>query len=265
MPIRIEASESTSKSVELTVTPSALGVTVSGSVRLSNDEFRVPNVFVPCVYSDDASYRIALCRHASGPVLVLVEDELPLPNGALPSTPPHGYTEVVSAPIRWGFKASSDTCASVDIHVTRRVLVPEPTQYRDEPVYEMRMVPIVRPVGKEVDGQFVQAVGEDGELLTTTVEVERQVQVGTRRIEILPEPLPEPTVHQVSATPVLPSASPEKTESRKVRRRIRTLREECRAMKAAGKTYSDMLAGEKAKVHELIALTGEPVPMAVPA
>jgi hypothetical protein len=254
MPIQTEASDSTRKSIHLTVAPAADGLTLSGSIRWFDDWYEIPIVRIACVYTDDASYRVALCRHASGPALVLIEDD------AIPA----GYEEICS-PIRWRFTQASDTCESVNIHVTRRVLVPMPTQHRDEPVYEMRMVPIVRPVGAEIDGQFVQAVGEDGELLTTTVEVERQVQVGTRRIEIPPEPLPEPTVHQVSATPVLPQATAERTESRKVRRRIRQLRQECRALKDAGKTYADMLAGEKAKVVELALLTGEPVPMAVPA
>jgi hypothetical protein len=264
MAVVLEQSDSDRKSIDLTVTASALGVTVVGSARLSDNEFRIPSVFVPCVYSDDASYRVALCRHASGPVLVLVEDELPRPNGTPPSAAPSGYGEVCDF-IRWEFKAASDTCASVDIHVVRRVLVPMPTQYRDEPVYEMQMVPITRQVGTTTPGgAFIPTLGEDGEPLTEEVEVERQVQVGINTIEIPPEPLPEPTVHQVSAMPVLPQATAERTESRKVRRQIRTLRDDCRTMKAAGLTYTNMSAAQKAKVQELVALTGEPAPLAVP-
>lgn len=254
MPIQHEQSDSTRKSINLTVAPSATGVTISGPVRWFDDEYQTPSVFVPCVYSDDAAYRVALCRHASGPALVLIEDD------AVPA----GYTEVCS-PIRWRFTQASDTCASVDIHVTRRTLVPMPTQYRDEPVYEMRMVPITRQVGTTTPGgAFIPTLGEDGEPLTETVEVERQVQVGTQMIEIPPDPLPEPTVHQVSATPVLPQASAERTESRKVRRRIRTLRQECRTMKEAGLTFTNMSAGEKAKVNELVALLTGDVPLAIP-
>jgi hypothetical protein len=138
--IVLDPSESTRKLIDLTVAPSATGVTVSGSVRWFDDLFNI-NVVVPCVYSDDAAYRVALCRHASGPALVLVEDD------ALPA----GYTEVCS-PIRWRFTQASDTCASVDVHVVRRVLVPEPSTFADvdgvlvETPASPLPAPTVRPV-----------------------------------------------------------------------------------------------------------------------
>jgi hypothetical protein len=253
MPIRINASESVRKSIDLTVVPSATGVTISGSIRWFDDLFNI-NVVVPCVYSDDAAYRVALCRHASGPALVLVEDDVV----------PAGYEEVCYL-ARWRFTQASDTCASVDIHVPRRVLVPMPTQYRDEPVYEMQMVTRTLPVGTTTPGgAFIPTLGDDGEPLTEEVEVERQVQVGINTIEIPPEPLPEPTVHQVSATPVLPQASAERTESRKVRRRVRDLRQQLRALKDLGTTYSAMTPANRLLVHEYCALTGDAAPLAVP-
>jgi hypothetical protein len=193
MPIQIEASDSTRKSIDLTVVPSATGVTVSGSIRWFDDLFNI-NTVVPCVYSDDAAYRVALCRHANGPALVLVEDD------ALPA----GYTEVCS-PIRWRFTQASDTCASVDVFVVKRALVLDPEN-----------------------------------------------------------PLPAPTVRNVPATPVLPVASPERTEGRKVRRRIRELRVALVALKDAGTTVTAMTAAQRNLVVEYVGLTGEAAPLAVP-
>lgn len=195
MPIQIEASESTRKGIDLTVVPRADGVTVSGVVRWFDDRFDIPSVTLTCVYSDDAAYRVALCRHASGPALVLVEDD------AVPA----GYEEICS-PIRWRFTQASDTCASVDVHVVRRVLVIDPEN-----------------------------------------------------------PLPEPVGHNVSTTPVLPVASPERTEGRKVRRRIRELRVALVALKDAGTTVTAMTAAQRNMVVEYVALTGGPAPIAVPA
>lgn len=206
--INTEQSDSTRKSIDVTVTPSATGVSVSGSVRWFDVLYTIPSVTIPCVYSDDATYRVALCRHESGPALVLVEDD------AVPA----GYEEICS-PIRWRFTQASDTCASVDIHVVRRVLVPMPSTFA------------------EVDGVLVETPAP---------------------------PLPDPTVFQVSTTPVLPAATAERTAGRKVRRRIRDLRQQLRALKDAGTTVTAMTAAQRALVVEYVGLTAEPAPLAVP-
>lgn len=190
--IRFEESDSTRKSINVTVVPSATGVTVSGSVRWFDEQFTIPTVVIPCVYSDDATYRVALCTSTSGPVLVLVEDD------ALPS----GYTELCYL-ARWRFTAASDTCASVDVHVPRRTLVEDPEN-----------------------------------------------------------PLPEPSLRPVSATPVLPQSTPERTVSRARKRRIRELTVQARALREAGTTFTAMSAAQKAIINELVALHAE-VPLAV--
>lgn len=190
MPIHLEESDSTRKSINVTVVPSAAGVTVSGSVRWFDELFTIPTVVIPCVYSDDATYRVALCTSMSGPALVLVEDD------ALPSD----YTELCYL-ARWRFTAASDTCASVDVHVPRRTLVPV-------------------------------------------------------------EELPEPSVRPVSATPVLPQSTPERTVSRARRRRIRELTVQARALREAGTTFTAMSAAQKAIINELVALLAE-VPLSV--
>jgi hypothetical protein len=189
--IVLEESESTRKSIDLTVVPSATGVTISGSIRWFDDLFNV-NTVVPCVYSDDAAHRVALCRHASGPALVLVEDD------AVPA----GYTEVCS-PIRWRFTQASDTCASVDVFVVKRTFI--------------------------VDAE---------------------------------NPQPAPTVRLVSATPVLPQSTPERTLGRARRRRIRELTAQARTMRDGGVTFTAMTAGQKAVINELVALLAD-VPLAV--
>jgi len=200
MPIQYEDSTSTRKAIDVTVVPSSAGVTVSGQVQWFDDLYQIPATIVPCVYSDDAAYRVALCRHASGPAIVLVEDD------AVPS----GYEQIVYL-ARWRLASASDTCATVTIDVPHRTLVPR--------------------------------IGDDGQ----------------------PIPLPPPTVHAVSATVVLPAQTAEKTRDRKVRKRVRELRQSARDMKQAGTTYAAMTAAQRQIIGELVALdpTGE-VPMAVP-
>lgn len=107
-------STSTRKSIDLTVTPSATGLTVSGGVRWFDESFTIPATVIPCTYVEDQAYRVVLCRSVGGPVLVLADED------GIPS----GYDEVCS-PIRWRFTQASDTCATVAIEVVKRTLVPE--------------------------------------------------------------------------------------------------------------------------------------------
>ena len=109
MPIQINESESTRKSIAVSIVASATGLTVAGVVRWFDDEFAIPSTVIPCVYVDDAAYRVALC--STPPRLVLVEDD---------ATP----VDEVCYLARWMFEKATDTCASVTIEVPRRVLVP---------------------------------------------------------------------------------------------------------------------------------------------
>lgn len=109
MLISINESDSTRKSIDVTVTPSATGVSVSGSVRWFDVLYTIPSVTIPCVYVNDAAYRVALC--STPPRLVLVEDD---------ATP----VDEVCYLARWMFEKATDTCASVTIEVPKRVLVP---------------------------------------------------------------------------------------------------------------------------------------------
>lgn len=200
MPIQIEASDSTRKSIDVTVTPSATGIAVAGSVRWFDVLYTIPPVTIPCIYTDDATHRVALC--ASPPRLVLVEDD------AAPA-------DEVCYLALWRFTSPTDTCASVTITVPSRVLV------------------------------IPEVLDDEGNPLP-------------------PAPLPTPTVRAVSSTPVLPAASTDRTESRKLRRRIRDLRQQAKALKAAGTTYAAMTAAQRLVINELVALTGEAAPLAVP-
>ncbi len=109
MPTQINESTSTRKSIDVNVTPSATGVSVSGSVRWFDVLYTIPSVTIPCVYVNDAAYRVALC--STPPRLVLVEDD---------ATP----VDEVCYLARWMFEKATDTCASVTIEVPKRVLVP---------------------------------------------------------------------------------------------------------------------------------------------
>lgn len=207
MPIQLSESPSTRKRIDVTVTPATTGIHVLGAVEWyagGRAERYEIDVDVPCVYTDDARYRVALCT--TTPRLVLVEDD---------GQPADELCYLA----RWNFTKATDTCANVVIDVPRRVLVPEPTT--------------------------VETL-EDG----TTVEHP-------------PEPLPTPAVHVVTGCD-LPIATPEQTESRKVRRRIRDLRVQCKALRDAGKTFAQMTAAERLVPLELSILTGEPVGIAVP-
>lgn len=117
MPIQYEDSTATRKSIDVAVVPSSTGVTVSGAVRFFDDLYQIPATVVPCVYSDDAAYRVALCKHASGPAIVLVEDD------AVPA----GYEQIVYL-ARWAFTSNADTCASVVVHVPRKTLTGDAPQ-----------------------------------------------------------------------------------------------------------------------------------------
>lgn len=243
MPIQYEDSTSTRKAIDVTVVPSSAGVTVSGQVQWFDDLYQIPATIVPCVYSDDAAYRVALCRHASGPAIVLVEDD------AVPS----GYEQIVYL-ARWRLASASDTCATVTIEVPHRTLVQRPPTITDVPI--MGLVP--KPV---LDADGNPELDENGEPIVRMVER----QIGTEQVTTPALPLPPPTVHAVSATIVLPTQTAEKTRDRKVRKRVRELRQSARDMKQAGTTYAAMTAAQRQIIGELVALdpTGE-VPMEIP-
>ena len=100
---------------------------------------------------------------------------------------------------------------------------------------------------------------------TVTIEVPHRTLVPRIGDDGQPIPLPPPTVHAVSGTVALPAQTAEKTRDRKVRKRVRELRQSARDMKQAGTTYAAMTAAQRQIIGELVALdpTGE-VPMAVP-
>lgn len=245
MPIITNESDSTRKSIDVTVTPSATGVSVAGSVCWFDVLYTIPPVTIPCIYTDDAAYRIALC--STPPRLVLVEDD---------ATP----ADEVCYLARWAFAKPADTCASVTIEVPKRVLVDRPPTVRDTPIMESYENPLL-------DEKDEPVLDEKG--MPRTVTRQRQAvdaKTGEPRIdrEIIPaDPLPEPIVVQVSSTPVLPVLDAEETRGRKRRKRIKALIDDCRSMRDAGTTYGAMTAAEKAKVNELVALTLD-IPMAVP-
>lgn len=114
MPTNVAESTSPVKSIDLAVVPSASGLTVSGVVRWFAESFTIAPTVIPCIYTEDQAYRVALCRSVGGPVLVLADED------GIPS----GYEEVCS-PIRFRFTSPTDTCATVAIDVTKRTLVGE--------------------------------------------------------------------------------------------------------------------------------------------
>ena len=115
MPISIQQTDSFAKSWAPEITASPTGISLAAlPVRFGPDEYTVPAVAVPCVYDGEpTTYRLALCKHASGPALVLVEDD------AVPS----GYEQIVYL-ARWRLASASDTCATATIEVPHRTLVP---------------------------------------------------------------------------------------------------------------------------------------------
>ena len=245
MPISTSESTSTRKSIDVAVVPSATGLTVSGVVRWFGARYDIASTVIPLVYSDNATYRVALC--SSPTRLVLVEDD-----GA--------PADEICYLARWAFAKPTDTCASVTIEVPRRVLVDRPPTVRDTPIMESYENPLL-------DEKDEPVLDEKG--MPRTVTRQRQAvdaKTGEPRIdrEIIPaDPLPEPIVVQVSSTPVLPVLDAEETRGRKRRKRIKALIDDCRSMRDAGTTYGAMTAAEKAKVNELVALTLD-IPMAVP-
>ncbi len=239
MPIQTNESTSDRKSIDVTVTPSAAGVTVSGSVRWVGDVlYQIPSVVIACPYVDDATYRVALC--STPPRLVLVEDD------AVPA-------DEVCYLARWAFKAAADTCATVAMEVKRIVLVPRPPTITDVPI--MGLVP--KPA-LDADGNPV--LDENGEPVVRMVER----QIGTEQVTTPAPPLPPPTVHAVSATVVLPAQDAERAMSRRRRARIRDLRQQLVALRDAGTTVTAMTAAQRSLVVEYVGLTGEIAPLAVP-
>ena len=115
MPISIQQNDSFAKSWAPEITASPAGISLAAlPVRFGPDEYTVPAVAVPCVYDGEpTTYRLALCKHASGPALVLVKDD------AVPS----GYEQIVYL-ARWRLASASDTCATATIEVPHRTLVP---------------------------------------------------------------------------------------------------------------------------------------------
>lgn len=109
MAISIVESTSERKSIDVTATPSAAGVSVSGFVRWFDTLYTIPPTAIPCVYVDDESYRVVLA--SSPPRLVLVEGGTTI-------------ADEVCYLARWAFAAPTDTCATVAIEVPKRNLVP---------------------------------------------------------------------------------------------------------------------------------------------
>ena len=115
MPISIQQNDSFAKSWAPEITASPAGISLAAlPVRFGPDEYTVPAVAVPCVYDGEpTTYRLALCKHASGPALVPVEDD----------AVPGGYEQIVYL-ARWRLASASDTCATATIEVPHRTLVP---------------------------------------------------------------------------------------------------------------------------------------------
>lgn len=278
MTIAIESIPSPVKAWTIPVTASAAGLALGAhSVLLGPDRYDVPAMSIPCVYSDDAHYRVALCRNGAAFAIVLVED------GALPA----GYEEVI-APVRWAFKSPADTCATVRIDTTHRTLAPRPIEFRvvdveahGVPVLDEHGVPTfddsdVATTYRNVSIEYGAATGlhrDERGVTRATVDghaceiVDLADVLGCSTDDIYPRLTPLPTVHAVSPTPVLPDASPtgERAMSRRKRARVRDLRQQARTLRDAGTTYAAMTAAQRQIIGELVALdpTGE-VPMAVP-
>lgn len=109
MPIQTNEYTSERKSIDVTVTPSATGVSIAGTVRWFDTLYTIPPTTIPCVYVDDETYRVVLA--SSPPRPVLVESGTTIP-------------DEVCYLARWTFAAPTDTCATVAIEVPKRTLVP---------------------------------------------------------------------------------------------------------------------------------------------
>ena len=244
MPISIVESTSPAKSWSPAITTSAAGVALPAhSILFAGTRYDVPAMSIPCVYVDDARYEVALCKTQTGAAIVLVEDD----------EVPAGYERLIYL-AKWRFAAPADTCATVTIEVPHRTLVPRPPTITDVPIMGLVPKPVLDEAGNPV-------LDENGEPVVQMVER----QIGTEQVTTPAPPLPPPTVHAVSATVVMPAQTAEKTRDRKVRKRVRELRQSARDMKQAGTTYAAMTAAQRQIIGELVALdpTGE-VPMAVP-
>ena len=289
MTIAIESSPSPVKSWSPAITATAAGISFPAHpVLFGHDRYDVPAMSIPCAYVDDANYKVALCRRRLGTSVVIVEIVL-VEDGALPV----GCEEII-APIRWRLAAPGDTCASVAIDVVHRTLAPKPISFRvvdteahDEPVLDDAGEPVlvegvaqfrhveatyrdvvIEYVGDNgLDGLHRNAMGEtvavvDG-ALGTFAQLAAHFDVDVS--EITSRLTPPPTVHAVSAKVALPAQTAERTRDRKVRKRVRELRQSARDMKQAGTTYAAMTAAQRQIIGELVALdpTGE-VPMEIP-
>lgn len=241
MTINITTADSFAKSWAPDIAASAAGLTIAAhSVLFNGARYDVPAMEIPCVYADDAAYRVALCKGPDGPVIVLIEDD------ALPP----GHEQIIYL-ARWRFASNTDTCASVAIECPRRVLVPRPPQVGTRDVMGTVSIPVV------LDGEPVP----DDKGNPVMRDVQRVVR--TETFEIPPEPLPEPAIIAVATTPVLPVASAEKTRGRKRAKRIKQLTQQARDMRAAGTTYGAMTAAQRQAIGELVALLAD-VPMELP-
>jgi hypothetical protein len=282
MPISINESPATAKAWSPALTASATGVSLAAlSVLFGSERFDVPAMSIPCVYDGEpTTYRLALCRHASGPAVVLVEDE----------DIPAGYEQVVYL-ARWRLASASDTCDVVAIEVPTRTLAPHSIVFpvidipehtvpvldeTGDPVLDPNGVPMQRtieathrlvvieygaPTGlhRDVSGDVTATIADAP---ATFAELASALVVDVAEITSrIPAP---PTVFAVSATPVLPTVNAARTASRKLKQRIRDLRQQARDLKQAGTTYSAMTAAQRQIIQELVALTGEPAPLAVP-
>lgn len=238
MPITTIESSSERKSIDVTITPSATGVSAAGSVRWFDTLYQIPDIAIPCVYDDDETYRVVLA--SAPPRLLLVGGSAQVP-------------DEVCYLARWAFTAPTDTCESVSIEVPRRVLVDRPPTVVETAVME--------PYEVEQEN----AAGETVTVTRLRHAVDAETGALKYRREVIPaQPLPEPARVTVSPTPVLTIDTPERSHTRKVRRRIRDLTRQAKTLRDSGTTYAAMTAAQRQIIGELVALTGQPVPLAVP-
>lgn len=140
MPVSIVESTSERKSIDVTATPSAAGVSVSGSVRWFDTLYTIPLTSIPCVYTDDESYRVVLA--SSPPRLVLAESGTTI-------------ADEVCYLAGWVFAAPTDTCATVAIEVPKRVLTPrigddgQPVALPDTTPVAVSSAPVLPVAGPE--------------------------------------------------------------------------------------------------------------------
>lgn len=187
MPIRLHESTSTRKSINITVTPSASGVTISGSVRWFDDAYTIPAVVIPCTFTDVSRYRVALC--SSPPRIVLIE------NGGT-------VADEVCSPVHWAFSGPSDTCATVDIHVTKRVYEPEepqtaPTPHAVSATPDLLLLSLEDRLAK-VDAQTAATIANgfafSGKTISLSVESQTTIQGAHIIRASLPYPLKWSTI-----------------------------------------------------------------------